>query len=198
MVPSAVLILLMLLPLHGFAPSPSRTVRCGGFAAPALAASKGEPEVPRREFLARLASVAAAAALVDVGASPRAAHATYSAYTRREQDWAQRQAAGDVRISTAGALRRQLREIAPMNAARSQVFCPNGRPSSVSPLMENKCSDREAMPSVFGRSEDVVGNSIPGFSASYAAPQLGDGAVGIEAIGGFPNYARTAATKGGR
>jgi len=143
-------------------------------------------------------SIAAAGAVVEVGAPAGPAQATYSAYTRREEDWAQRQKAGDVRISTAGALRRQLREIAPMNAARSQVFCPNGTPSSVSPLMENKCSDREAMPSVFGRSEDAVGNSIPGFSASYAAPRPGDGAAGIDAMGGFPDYTRTAATKTGR
>jgi len=33
--------------------------------------------------------------------------------------------------------------------------------------MENKCGDRLALPSVYGRTQDVVGNSIPGrFSAT--------------------------------
>ena len=46
---------------------------------------------------------------------------------------------------------------------RSKIFCPNGTSSAVSPLMENKCGDRQALPSVFGRTDDVMGNSVPGF-----------------------------------
>jgi hypothetical protein len=29
--------------------------------------------------------------------------------------------------------------------------------------MENKCGDRQALPSVFGRTDDAMGNSVPGF-----------------------------------
>lgn len=53
-----------------------------------------------------------------------------------------------------------------MNNEASKVFCPNGVSAAVSPLMENKCGDRLAMPSVYGRANDIVGNSIPGFSLS--------------------------------
>lgn len=70
----------------------------------------------------------------------------------------------EIQFSSARDLKKQLREIAPMNSENSKVFCPNGPSSAVSPLMENKCGDRMATPSVFGRTEDIVGNSIPGFS----------------------------------
>jgi hypothetical protein len=49
------------------------------------------------------------------------------------------------------------------------------------PRMENKCGDRLAAPSVYGRTQDVVGNSIPGFATSYK--------MDLKNIaGGFPNY----------
>ena len=38
-----------------------------------------------------------------------------------------------------------------------------GTSSAVSPLMEKKCGDRQALPSVFGRTDDAMGNSVPGF-----------------------------------
>lgn len=53
-----------------------------------------------------------------------------------------------------------------MNDEGSKIFCPNGASAAVSPLMENKCGDRQALPSVYGRTEDSMGNSIPGFSGS--------------------------------
>ena len=78
---------------------------------------------------------------------PNEARATYSAYTAREKDWESRQKTGEVSYSSARDLKRQLREIAPMNA-KGEIFCPNGPSSNVSPMMENKCGDRLAMPSV--------------------------------------------------
>ncbi len=70
----------------------------------------------------------------------------------------------EIQFSNAAKLRAQLREIAPMNDdGRSKIFCPNGTSSAVSPLMENKCGDRQALPSVFGRTDDAMGNSVPGF-----------------------------------
>jgi hypothetical protein len=70
----------------------------------------------------------------------------------------------EIQYSNAAKLRAQLREIAPMNDdGRSKIFCPNGTSSAVSPLMENKCGDRQALPSVFGRTDDAMGNSVPGF-----------------------------------
>jgi len=77
----------------------------------------------------------------------------------------------DIKYSNAAALRQQLREIAPMNDEGSKIFCPNGASAAVSPLMENKCGDRQALPSVYGRSDDAMGNSVPGFGGG-AAPQL--------------------------
>ena len=159
----------------------------------------------RRVFLSRLlsrstASIALATILSTTTACPFPAHATYSAYTHREQDWERRQKAGDITVSNARALKQQLREIAPMNSERSKVFCPNGTPSSVSPLMENKCNDRETMPSVYGRSEDVVGNSIPGFSAAPAASYKyaaasSSATASLESLGGgFPDYGKVSAT----
>jgi hypothetical protein len=97
--------------------------------------------------------------------NPEVSSASYTAYARREQDWEERKKEGAIEIKTARDLRKQLAEIAPMNNdARSKIFCPNGQTANVSPLMENKCSDRLAIPSVYGRTEDAVGNSIPGFN----------------------------------
>ncbi len=56
-----------------------------------------------------------------------------------------------------------------MNDEGSKIFCPNGASAAVSPLMENKCGDRQALPSVYGRTEDAMGNSIPGFSGANAS-----------------------------
>ena len=53
-----------------------------------------------------------------------------------------------------------------MNSEGSKIFCPNGPSAAVSPLMENKCGDRLALPSVYGRTDDVLGNSIPGFGGA--------------------------------
>lgn len=72
----------------------------------------------------------------------------------------------EIKISNARQLRAQLREIAPMNDEGAKLFCPNGPSAAVSPLMENKCGDRQALPSVYGRSDDIMGNSIPGFAGS--------------------------------
>jgi hypothetical protein len=71
----------------------------------------------------------------------------------------------EVKISTASSLRAQLRDIAPMNE-ETKIFCPNGASAAVSPLMENRCGDRQALPSVYGRSDDAMGNSIPGFGGT--------------------------------
>ncbi len=72
----------------------------------------------------------------------------------------------DVKISTASSLRAQLRDIAPMNDEGTKIFCPNGPSAAVSPMMENRCGDRQALPSVYGRSNDSMGNSIPGFGGT--------------------------------
>ncbi len=92
-----------------------------------------------------------------------------------------------MQYSTARDLKKALREVAPMNSEKSKVFCPNGMSSAVSPLQENKCGDRLAMPSVYGRSEDIVGNSIPGFREGYPAINNTPGSTLAEA-GGFPSY----------
>lgn len=134
----------------------------------------------RRAFLS--SAFLAVAVVTNFNVEP--ASATYSAFSNREKDWQERQKTGDVKISTARDLKAQLREIAPMNNESSKVFCPNGPSSAVSPLMENKCSDKLAMPSVYGRTQDIVGNSIPGFSASssYSTSTLN------ASTGGFPSY----------
>ena len=75
----------------------------------------------------------------------------------------------EIKYSSASSLRAQLREIAPMNE-NTKIFCPNGPSAAVSPLMENKCGDRQALPSVYGRTTDSMGNSIPGFGG--ASPSL--------------------------
>ena len=121
-------------------------------------------------------------------ASPEQASAKYSDYARREEDWQQRQKNGEVKYSSARDLRRELAEIVPQNSEGSKVFCPNGPSSNVSPLMENKCSDvRTALPSVYGRSNDVMGNSIPGYSAGYDWSAGGGSSISA-AAGGFPGY----------
>ena len=59
-----------------------------------------------------------------------------------------------------------------MNDEGSKIFCPNGPSAAVSPLMENKCGDRQAMPSVYGRTQDTMGNSIPGFGSTDLRAEL--------------------------
>lgn len=92
----------------------------------------------------------------------------------------------EVQYSSARDLKRQLQEVAPMNVAKSQVFCPNGPSAAVSPLMENKCNDQLAMPSVFGRSDDILGNSIPGMKNAYSG--IGGTSALSADTGGFPSY----------
>ena len=100
--------------------------------------------------------------------NPEPAEAKYSDYARREKDWEERTSKGEIQISNAKNLRKQLAELVPENNEGSKIFCPNGASAAVSPLMENKCSDTlMALPSVYGRSNDVTGNSIPGFSSNY-------------------------------
>jgi len=144
----------------------------------------------RRDILTAFGGAAAATFL----GSPQPAEASYSAFIAREKDWEERQKGGEVSYSSARSLRSQLSELVPENDdSRSKVFCPNGPSSAVSPLMENKCSDTlMAIPSVYGRTEDVVGNSIPG----RAKPNTGGTKIsGSSAnlatnpsIGGFPKY----------
>lgn len=154
----------------------------------------------RRQWLA----TAAASSVVGLVLSlqlPQPAAATYSAYTHREEDWKARLADnsnGGIKVSSARSLRSQLAEIAPMNnESTSRIFCPNGPSAAVSPLMENRCSDvRMAAPSVYGRSSDVVGNSIPGFSSASGGGGGGGynwGAGGGSSLapadtGGFSDY----------
>jgi len=126
-----------------------------------------------------------------VASSPENASASYSAYANREKDWEERKKSGDIKISTARDLRAQLREIAPMNTEASYKFCPNGPSAAVSPLMENKCGDRLATPSVFGRTEDISGNSIPGLANGRLPSSVPAGVGGLSSspeIGGFPSY----------
>jgi len=98
---------------------------------------------------------------------PKPSEAKYSTYQRREADWEARLASGDVEYGTARSLRQQMRELVPQNSNKSLKFCPNGVTAAVSPLMENKCGDWLAEPSIFGRTEDVAHNSIPGFREGY-------------------------------
>eukprot|EP00980_Cylindrotheca_fusiformis_P028042 scaffold22577_cov122-Cylindrotheca_fusiformis.AAC.21 len=114
------------------------------------------------------------------------ASAKYSDYSRREKDWEERNKSGDIKYSSARQLRAQLQEIVPMNSSSSKIFCPNGPSANVSPLMENKCGDRLATPSVFGRQDDVMGNSIPGFKEGYFSN--GGGSSVSAQVGGFPSY----------
>lgn len=106
-------------------------------------------------------------AVAGVGSLPEEASASYKAFENREADWEARKDKNEIKYSNAGALKAQLREIAPMNSEGSKIFCPNGPSSAVSPMMENKCSDQLAAPSVYGRYNDALGNSIPGLATSY-------------------------------
>ena len=58
--------------------------------------------------------------------------------------------------------------------------------------MENRCSDiRMAMPSVYGRTSDTVGNSIPGFTNEWKSSSLSSSFTNADAaadIGGLPSY----------
>mmetsp|Transcript_9948 Transcript_9948/g.12534 ORF Transcript_9948/g.12534 Transcript_9948/m.12534 type:complete len:207 (-) Transcript_9948:194-814(-) len=138
----------------------------------------------RRTFLRNAAGLAFGGLGMLMNEQP--ASATYSAYTNREKDWQERKESGDIQYSNARDLRRQLAEVAPMNTAKSKVFCPNGPSAAVSPLMENKCNDQLAMPSVFGRADDVMGNSIPGKNPVINSV-AGTTALSAD-IGGFPSY----------
>lgn len=125
--------------------------------------------------------------------SPKPAQAKYSTYARREVDWETRMEKGQIRYGTAQSVRRQLAELVPQNKPRSLKFCPNGPTAAVSPLMENKCGDWQAPPSVFGRTEDEVGNSIPGFRkgyvhASVAAKNRDSSPQRLSEQVGFPKY----------
>ncbi len=152
----------------------------------ALPMANEEASVSRREALAGFAVSFLATATAGVVA-PEEASAKYSDYSRREKDWEERLNKGDVKISSARDLRAQLQEIAPMNTSSSTIFCPNGPSANVSPLMENKCGDRLAAPSVYGRSNDAMGNSIPGFKDGYTWSP-GDSSSVSAAVGGFPTY----------
>jgi hypothetical protein len=140
----------------------------------------------RRQFFSRATALTAgSAAAASAGwlagfAAPEPASATYSAYTHREEDWRERQTSGEVTYSTARELRSQLRAIVPQNNdGRSKIFCPNGPSAAVSPLMENRCDDvRQALPSVYGRTQDALGNSIPGFAGGFYTSGGGAGAGG--------------------
>lgn len=138
----------------------------------------------RREAFFGMAS----ALVAGTALAPQAAEAKYSDYARREADWEDRMKKGEIKVSTAKDLRMQLAEIVPQNSEGSKIFCPNGASAAVSPLMENKCSDtRMAIPSVYGRTNDATGNSIPGFKQGYAwAP--GETSSISASVGGFPKY----------
>ena len=60
-------------------------------------------------------------------------------------------------------------------------------------MMENKCGDRLAMPSVYGRQDDIVGNSIPGFSKDYSFGGS-SGALAGKGEVGFMDYGSTASS----
>merc|ERR1719253_772203 len=138
----------------------------------------------------------ASALVVGTAFAPQPAEAKYSDYTRREADWDERMKKGEIKVSTAKDLRTQLAEIVPQNSEGSKIFCPNGASAAVSPLMENKCSDTlMALPSVYGRSTDVMGNSIPGRINPSDRPMTGSrpqvGSASLTAtpnVGGFPKY----------
>jgi len=140
--------------------------------------------VGRREAMFGIASALVAGTV----ATPQEAEAKYSDYARREEDWENRKKSGDIKVSTAKDLRTQLAEIVPQNSEGSKIFCPNGASAAVSPLMENKCSDTlMAIPSVYGRSNDATGNSIPGFKGGYAWGP-GESSSISASVGGFPKY----------
>jgi len=143
--------------------------------------------VNRRQAL--LAGIFLATSTLTVAtAAPPPAAATYTAYTQREQDWEERIANGKVQVSSARSLRSQLKEIVPMNDESSKIFCPNGPSAAVSPLMENKCGDRQALPSVYGRTDDAMGNSVPGFKGGKYESGFGPSTLSAESVGGYPVY----------
>lgn len=146
-------------------------------------------ENSRRNLL--LAGVVSFGATLALTSSPKAASASYTAFTQREEDWEKRKKTGDIQVSSARSLRKQLAEIVPENSEGSKIFCPNGMASSVSPMMENKCGEQEAMVSVFGRTEDSVGNSIPGFKGGRFPSAIPGNSGSLSAnpnVGGFPKY----------
>eukprot|EP00565_Helicotheca_tamesis_P008957 CAMPEP_0185725218 /NCGR_PEP_ID=MMETSP1171-20130828/1516_1 /TAXON_ID=374046 /ORGANISM="Helicotheca tamensis, Strain CCMP826" /LENGTH=208 /DNA_ID=CAMNT_0028393283 /DNA_START=141 /DNA_END=767 /DNA_ORIENTATION=+ len=161
-----------------------------------LSATSSSPEnddgnvVGRRDVLRT--TFAALTAGVALGNQPKEASASYSAYTAREQDWQARQANGEIQYSTARSLRSQLQEIVPQNSENKKMYCPNGPSASVTPMMENMCSDvRLATPSVYGRTEDTVGNSIPGFKGGRYPSAIPGDSTSLSAspiVGGFPSY----------
>lgn len=165
---------------QAFAPSPVSTRPSMGLSM----AKEEQSPVNRRDALAGI--TAAFLATAAGAAAPQAASAKYSDYARREKDWEERTSKGEVKVSSARDLRSQLQEIAPMNTSSSQIFCPNGPSANVSPLMENKCGDRLATPSVYGRTNDSMGNSIPGFKEGAWTP--GGSSSVSAAAGGFPTY----------
>jgi hypothetical protein len=140
----------------------------------------------RQALLAGVLMAATTVSTLTVSAPP--ADASYKAYAQREQDWQERIDKGQVKISTARSLRTQLKEIAPMNDESSKIFCPNGPSSAVSPLMENKCGDRQATASVYGRTQDAAGNSVPGFSGGKYESGFGPSTLSADSVGGFPAY----------
>jgi len=138
--------------------------------------------VGRREAFFGMATALVAAS------NPQPAEAKYADYARREKDWEDRKKNGEIQMSNAKDLRKQLAEIVPQNNEGSKIFCPNGASAAVSPLMENKCSDTlMALPSVYGRTNDVTGNSIPGYSKGYALG-AGEKSSISASVGGFPKY----------
>jgi hypothetical protein len=140
--------------------------------------------IGRREAFFGMASALVAGTVV----GPQPAEAKYSDYARREQDWEDRKKKGEIKVSNAKDLRAQLKEIVPQNSEGSKIFCPNGASAAVTPMMENKCSDTlMALPSVYGRSNDITGNSIPGFSKGYAWGP-GESSSISASTGGFPKY----------
>lgn len=157
--------------------------------------SERQPMTRRGVFgVASMATVTGGSAVGVFLLNQESAQALYSTYARREQDWENRKSTGDVKFSSAADLRKQLADIVPQNSEQSRIFCPNGPSAAVSPLMENKCGDRLATPSVFGRTEDVLGNSIPGFSGGLytsnmkSTPASASTETLLQSAGGFPAY----------
>lgn len=169
---------------YGEAFAPSLSNRRSTASILSMSKEEDASTVGRREVLTSV--TAALFAGLAGTALPEGASAKYSDFARREKDWEERSSKGEVQYSSARDLRAQLQEIAPMNTASSKIFCPNGPSANVSPLMENKCGDRQAIPSVYGRSNDVMGNSIPGFKDGYN--WAGGSSSVSAAAGGFPTY----------
>jgi hypothetical protein len=144
----------------------------------------------RQALLAGVLMAATTVSTLTANAPP--ADASYKAYSQREQDWQERLDKGEVKISTARSLKSQLKVIAPMNDESSKIFCPNGPSAAVSPLMENKCGDRQATASVYGRTQDAAGNSVPGFSGGKyydsGFDRSSTSTSGADSVGGFPTY----------